>query len=76
MAATWKTYTPDGRELEVEHGNGTWVAVCSGNRGAGATAHEAIAAAVGHEDASIGTAEAAIEAWVATQAARLESEAD
>jgi hypothetical protein len=73
-AAAWKTYTPDGRELAVEHVAEQWVATCAGKRGVGATAHEAIATAVGHEDASIGTAEAAIEAWVTTQAAQLESE--
>jgi len=75
VAAAWKTYTPDGRELEVEHETGTWVATCAGKRGIGATAHEAIMAAVGREDASIGTGEPAIQAWIATHAAQLEAEA-
>ena len=75
MAAAWKTYTPDGRELEVEHENGAWVATCAGQRGVGATAQEAITAAVGRETASIGTAAPTIEAWVAAHAAQLEAEA-
>ncbi len=75
MTGTWRTYTPDGRVLEIEHEDGAWLAICDGNRRTGATAHEAIAAAVGREHASIGTAEPEIEAWIAAQAARLESEA-
>jgi hypothetical protein len=73
--AAWRTYTPDGRELAVEHVDGRWVATCAGNQGIGATAREAITAAIGHEDASIGTAESAIEEWVAVHSAQLEAEA-
>jgi hypothetical protein len=69
------TYTPDGRELAVEHVDGRWTATCDGNHGEGTTAFEAIEAAVGHDDASIGTLEPAIAAWVASHAAQLESEA-
>ena len=69
------TYTPDGRELAVEHEHGRWVATCDGNRCEGATAQEAITAAIGHADASIGTAEPAMDAWIATHAAQLEAEA-
>jgi len=75
VAAAWRTYTPDGRELAVEHEGGRWTASCNGNHSDGATALEAIAAAVGHEDASIGTSEPQIAAWVASHAARLEAEA-
>lgn len=75
MGDSWRTYTPDGRTLEVQHGAGEWVAVCDGVRGAGKTAHEAITAAVGSEQASIGTREPTIEAWVAAHAAQLEAEA-
>lgn len=75
MAAAWMTYTPDGRELAVEHEDGQWTATCAGKHGEGATALEAIDAAVGHEDASIGTSEPMIAAWVASHAAQLESEA-
>ena len=75
MAAAWQTYTPDGRELAVEHEDGCWTATCDGNQCEGATALEAIAAAVGHEDASIGTSEPMIAAWVASHAAQLETEA-
>ena len=76
MAAAWKTYTPDGRELSVEHADGRWTATCDGNHAEGATALEAIEAAVGHQDASIGSLEPAIAAWVTSHAAQLEAEAD
>ena len=61
--------------LEVEHEAGAWVARCGGVEGRGATAHEAIAAAVGRDEPRIGTSEPRIEAWVAAHAAQLESEA-
>jgi hypothetical protein len=73
--AAWKTYTPDGRVLEVEHANGEWTAVCAGARGAGSTAKEAITAALGSKGATIGNEEHTIEAWVAAHAAQLEAEA-
>jgi len=71
----WKTYTPDGRTLEVEYADGEWIALCSGKRAVGSNAREAISAALGPEAASIGTAEPAIQAWVEAHAARLEAEA-
>ena len=71
----WKTYTPDGRVLEVEHEGQQCVARCAGVQGTGSTAHEAISAAIGTEQASIGTREPTIEAWVAAHAAQLEAEA-
>ena len=76
VAAAWRTYTPDGRELAVEHEDGRWTATCAGNQCEAATALEAIAAAIGHEAASIGTSEPMIAAWAASHAAQLESEAD
>jgi hypothetical protein len=76
VAAAWQTYTPDGRELAVEHEGGLWTATCDGNECEGATALEAITAAVGREDASIGTSEPMIAAWIASHAAQLESELD
>jgi hypothetical protein len=75
VAAAWRTYTPDGRELGDEHEGGRWTATCDGNHVEGASALEAISAAVGHEDASIGTSEPMIAAWIASHAAQLESEA-
>jgi hypothetical protein len=75
VSAAWRTYTPDGRELSVECGDGRWTATCDGNEREGATALEAISAAVGHEGASIGTSEPMIAAWVKAHAARLEAEA-
>jgi hypothetical protein len=74
VAVTWRTYTPDGRELAVEHDDGRWTATCDGNQCEAATALEALSAAIGHEDASIGTSEPMIAAWVASHAIQLESE--
>jgi hypothetical protein len=74
VAAAWRTYTPDGRELAVEYEGALWTAICNGNHGEGATAFDAISAAVGHEDASIGTLEMRLAAWIRAEAAQLESE--
>jgi hypothetical protein len=72
--AAWKTYTPDGRVLEVEHEGGRWIALCDGARGVASSAREAIAAALERTEASIGTREPALEAWVAAHAEQLEAE--
>jgi hypothetical protein len=74
VAVEWRTYGPDGRELAVEYEDGRWTATCDGNECEAATALEAISAAIGHEDASIGTSEPMIAAWVASHAIQLESE--
>ena len=71
----WRTYTPDGRVLEVEHAEGEWIARCAGARGVGTSALEAIRAAVGGGPASIGSAQPTLDSWVIEHAARLESEA-
>ena len=71
----WRTYTPDGRMLEVEYVAGEWVAHCGGTRAVGSSALEAITGAVDSEQASIGSIEPTLDAWVAEHAARLESEA-
>ena len=75
MAVAWRTYTPDGRELAVEYEDGRWTATCDGSECEAATALEAISTAIGHENASIGTSEPMIAAWVASHAIQLESEA-
>jgi hypothetical protein len=72
----WRTYTPDGRMLEVEYAAGEWVAHCAGARGVGSTALEAIRAAVGTDQASIGRDEPTMESWVTEHAEQLESEAE
>jgi hypothetical protein len=72
----WKTYTPDGRMLEVEYANGDWVAVCEGERAVGASARAAIMAAIGPEPTAFGTSEPSLAAWVAEHAAQLEAEAE
>jgi hypothetical protein len=71
----WRTYTPDGRVLEVEHLGGEWVAHCGGSRAVGKSALEAIRAAVGSEQASIGPRDPMLESWLTEHAAQLESEA-
>ena len=71
----WRTYTPDGRMLEVEFAGGKWIAHCSGTRAVGSSALEAIREAVGTAEASIGSSEPTLEAWVTEHAARLEAEA-
>jgi hypothetical protein len=71
----WRTYTPDGRMLEVEFTAGEWTAHCGGVSAVGASALEAISEAVGSEESSIGAAEPTLDAWVAEHAAQLESEA-
>jgi hypothetical protein len=71
----WRTYTPDGRMLEVEYAGGEWVARCAGVRGVGASALEAITAAIGGEPQSIVRSNPALESWVVEHAQRLESEA-
>jgi hypothetical protein len=72
----WKTYTPDGRTLEVGYVDGTWIASCDSGRGEAETAAEAIEQSLGESVTLIGASRGAIEEWVAQQAARLESERD
>jgi hypothetical protein len=74
VAVAWRTYTPDGRDLAVEYEDGRWTATCDGNDYKATSALEAISAAIGHEDASIGTSEPMITAWVTSHAIQLESE--
>jgi hypothetical protein len=71
----WRTYTPDGRMLEVEYGGGEWVARCAGVRAVGQSALEAITAAVGGEPRSIVGSDPALDSWLVEHAGRLESEA-
>jgi hypothetical protein len=70
----WRTYTPDGRTLEVEHTDGTWLASCDSNRGEGATAAEAIVRSMGELATPIGSSRTVLDEWVAQQAALLEFE--
>jgi hypothetical protein len=71
----WRTYTPDGRMLEVEFAAGEWTARCGGVRAVASSALEAISEAVGSSETTIGATEPTLEAWVAAHAAQLESEA-
>jgi hypothetical protein len=71
----WRTYTPDGRTLEVEYAGGEWFARCAGVHGAGPSALEAITTAVRGGTESIIRTDPALDAWVVEHAERLESEA-
>jgi hypothetical protein len=73
---TWRTYTPDGRTLEVEYAGGTWRASCDTGRGVGETAAEAIMRSLGEAITSIGPSSRTLKDWVAQQAAQLERERD
>jgi hypothetical protein len=75
----WRTYTPDGRVLTVRRADGIWTAVCGdGDEYDSESLHDAIRDAVGHERGEALTlqlsAHDAVTAWVAEQAARIESE--
>ena len=72
----WRTYTPDGRTLEVKYEDGTWVALCDDGEGSGKTAAEAIARSLGGAIRSIGSTSAGLDEWVVQQAALLELELD
>lgn len=71
----WMTYTPDGRQLDIELADGTWTATCGGVTTAAARAAEAIAAAVIDDTPAIGRNDFGLRVWIETQAMRLESEA-
>src|SRR5262245_11609095 len=72
----WRTYTPDGRTLEVDYEDGTWVASCDDGQGAGKTAAEAITQSLGEAITPIGSSTAILDEWVVQQAAMLELELD
>jgi hypothetical protein len=70
----WRTYTPDGRTLDVEYEDGTWVASCDDGQGVGKTAQEAIAQSLGVAMRPIGQSPQILDEWVVQQAALLEHE--
>ena len=72
----WRTYTPDGRMLEVEYAGGEWVARCAGVHGTGSSALEAISTAVRGGPESIVRNDPSLDSWVVEHARQLESEAD
>jgi hypothetical protein len=71
----WRTYTPDGRTLDVDFTKGTWIATCSDGHGVGTTAAEALSRALEME-ATVSTLgeSSALETWIAEQATMLEQE--
>jgi hypothetical protein len=72
----WRTYTPDGRTLEVEYADGIWRAACDGGQGVGETAAEAIVRSLGDAITPIGASSHTLDDWVVQQAAQLELERD
>jgi hypothetical protein len=72
----WRTYTPDGRTLDVDYEDGTWVASSDSGQGVGKTAAEAIAQSLGESITPIGSSPAILDEWVVHQAAQLELERD
>lgn len=73
----WRTYTPDGRTLDVEFTDGRWIATCEGGHGVGATAAEALTRAL---DDEVGMSSldpsSTLDSWIKEQATRLERECD
>ena len=72
----WRTYTPDGRTLDVDYEDGTWVASCDDRprRGQdGGRGDRAVARRGDHADRRLA---AHLDEWVVQQAARLELELD
>jgi hypothetical protein len=70
----WRTYTPDGRTLEIEFTDGNWIASCEDGRGVGATAAEAILRAITDAPTPIGASIGVLATWVGEQSSRLERE--
>ena len=73
---TWLTYTPDGRELEIELTDGGWRAKCGGTSALAPTAAEAIRSALGDGSARIGVDASSVESWIAENAASIERDAE
>jgi hypothetical protein len=73
----WRTYTPDGRTLDVEFADGNWIATCEGGRGIGTSAAEALARALDDEEGVTALeSSTALNDWIEEQAAQLERECD
>jgi hypothetical protein len=70
----WRTYTPDGRALDVDFTDGTWIATCADGHGVGTTAAEALTRALDADDTAGTIGEISLEAWIAEQATILEEE--
>ena len=71
----WRTYTPDGRTLEVDRlDDGLWIAVCESGTATGTTPQEAMREALGMEP-TLGGSNSALAAWIAERAAQYEPRA-
>jgi hypothetical protein len=72
----WRTYTPDGRTLEVERqDDGVWLAACESGTATATTPAEAMREALGSEP-TIGAAPRALDAWIEQRADQYERELD
>jgi hypothetical protein len=70
----WRTYTPDGRTLEVEClEDGVWVATCESGTATGTNPAEAMREALGMEPA-LGATPGALAAWIDERADQYERE--
>ena len=70
----WRTYTPDGRTLEVDRlEEGLWIAACESGTATAPTPGDAIREALGAEP-QIGGSPESLALWIAAQAAQYERE--
>jgi hypothetical protein len=73
---SWRTYTPDGRTLEVDRlSDGIWIAACESGTATAPTPGDAIREALGPEQ-EIGGSPEVLAMWIAAQAAQYERELD
>jgi hypothetical protein len=70
----WRTYTPDGRTLEVDRlVDGLWIAACESGTATAPTPAAAIHEALGSQR-TIGGSPQDLAAWIARQAEQYERE--
>jgi hypothetical protein len=70
----WRTYTPDGRTLDVTYKDGVWTAECDRGRGEADTAAAALRSALQEDAAPLGSGAIGLRGWIEEQAAQLERE--
>jgi hypothetical protein len=75
MVMRWRTYTPDGRMLEIDHADGEWIAKCEGASASASTASAALHEALRESASPIGSSAYVLAAWIEEQASSLEREA-
>jgi hypothetical protein len=74
---TWHGYTPDGRELEVRHEQGSWIVRCGSTESQNRILDVALIEAIrGENDLAAHARRTDYAGWVRAQAARIEEELD